>query len=305
MRTHLPMTRHRLRFPLLLASTSAVSWLTSCEGVDQIMQSHYRLDTSQEYISKGDNLAAIDLLETMLSDLEPQRERFVLQRFYACYLLTEALILQALSEAPTDDESRTFRTRRMNPRVMPAMLYLGCARDVAEEAASAPRETESGKKLLPGRLDNISVEDIRQSLELVVVGFYGGLRFNDRMRLALDNLKDVGDLSKYDSCQEIFERLRVIEGLRPWIMLAIHRALRLPDPREAYRFGIAALHSEASRLDRLSRAEVIEWIKNGSDYEFLCTKCDEKVLPDRPACFNCGESYLNAYGVEREQKRSQ
>ena len=292
----MPRTNHpRIHRALLLASALVIS----CKGSDPVTQAHYRLETAYEQIEQKQYAESIELLDQTLADFEADRDSFVVQRFYANCLLTQAQILQALTEQVPGD-SGSFQSRRMNPRIMAAMLHIGNALDLADAAASAPRTTSSGQKLLPGRLDALSVEDAGSHLQLLVVGFYGGLRFNDRMRISLDRLRGLGELQKYEEFEAILDRLEVIEGVRPWLLLAVHRAIRDADPREAYKFAITALHHEESRLDPLSRQEITHWIEGGSSFSFLCTQCDEKVIPDRPACFNCGANYLEAYGVERE-----
>ncbi len=283
-----------------LVLTVIVFSLLGCQNVDQVMQSHYRLETASQLTSKGEYLEAVKLLETLLADVETQRDAFVRQRFFACYLLTQAQILQGLSERAEATPTQ-FRSLRINPRIMTAMLYVGSALEVIDAAEASESVSATGQRLVPGRLEEIPFEDMRNRLELLIIGFYGALRFNDKMRIAIDRFKGLGDLTKLESCAQVFDRTHLAEGVRPWLKLAIHRYIRRSDPKEAYRFAISALHDENCKFDTLTRVELIEWIKDGSVFVFLCNQCDQKVVPDRPKCFNCGESYLKAYGAEREK----
>jgi hypothetical protein len=262
------------------------------------MQSHYRLDTSYELTTKGQYTEAIDLLENLLADVEPQQETFALQRFYASFLLTQAQILQTGKER-SDLPATKFQAHRISPRALMAMFHLGAARDLAEAAAASPGVSPSGQRLIPGRLEAMSIDTILTHLDLLVIAFYGGLRFQDKMRISIDRLKTAGDVTKLESCEEVFDQTRVLERIRPWIALALSRYLRLSDPQEAFRFAVRALRQGGLKSDPLSSEELVHWIKSGSTLEFKCTNCDRTVVADRDTCYNCGESYLKAYGVKR------
>ncbi len=55
-----------------LVLTVIVFSLLGCQNVDQVMQSHYRLETASQLTSKGEYLEAVKLLETLLADVETQ-----------------------------------------------------------------------------------------------------------------------------------------------------------------------------------------------------------------------------------------
>jgi hypothetical protein len=280
----------------LLALLCAFS---GCRSADRVVPTNYLLNTAYDRTSEGDYLEAIEILEALLGDLEPQRDEYVRQRFYAYYLLAQAHILQALEERGGVSEG-TQQSHPLNPRVLAAMLHIGNVLDTLEAAKTSPKTSEQGEQLVPSRLEAITPEEIRTHVELLFVGFYGGLRFNDKTRILVDRFRDRGDLTRLETCEKLLESLHVVPGVRPWIEVGIQRYLRKPEPKEAFRFAISALHGEHIIPDQLTRAELIDWIDNGSKFKFLCNKCDEPVVPSRPACFNCGTGYLTAYGVEKE-----
>lgn len=284
-----------------LALLALPSLLQGCRSADLVVPTNYLLNTAYDRTSEGDYLEAIEILEELLGKLEPQRDEYARQRFYAYYLLTQAQILQALEERAAVSED-TQEAHPLNSRILAAMLQVGNLLDTFEAARASPQTSEKGEQLVPSRLEAITPEEIRTQVELLFVGFYGGLRFNDKTRILVDRFRDRGDLTRLETCEKLLESLQVVPGVRPWIEVGIQRYLRRMEPKEAFRFAISALHGEPNIPDRLTRAELIDWIRNGSRFKFLCNKCDEPVVANRPECFNCGTGYLTAYGVEKDDE---
>ena len=282
---------------LLVAATVFV--LIGCNKVDHVMQSHYRLETASELISRQQFISAMDLLEQLLADVKREKDDFALQRFYACYLLTQANVLLGVQEQ-NEPWPETLQTRRLNPRIMTAMFYLGTALELLDAAKESDDVSASGKRLIPGRLAELSVEEAKNNLSLLVTGLYGGLRFGDKMQVSLDRFARIESLVKLEDAKQVFDETRTLDEVRPWVELAMSRYLRRSNGLEAYRFAMHSLHDENCPFDPLTKEELVNWINRGSDFRFKCNRCDQTVVPERAKCFNCGEPYLTAYQVNRE-----
>lgn len=239
------------------------------------------LKSAQANVQQGANEKAAKQLERFLADTYPTRDTYLLQRFYADYLLTlahEAASFEKsfLSEPGGSDrggfsvDGGSDGSRRPSPlgHVVAVTYHGAYGRDAFKGALNKPTEVE-GQALLPESLKGVGIEDAFRHLALTMVSVYSRLNFEERIP---EIIRGIPELQEFALCEELLERLHVHEAARPWIYRGIFDYMKSSDERAAYKFGVRAREFAANSRGTMGRSvtdRIADWIENESAFVFV------------------------------------
>jgi hypothetical protein len=301
------MNHFRFRFP---AIALLLPGLAACGSVNKYKAPYDQLCVAQEDVDAGSFEHGARVCETVLADTSRAQDDFLLQRFYASYLLAQAHARASLGAPFLEDpeplgavaigvgnaSSGAAPERSTSPAHLVATVsHVSTALAIAGGAREKPSNVE-GQELLPSELSSFGVEPATDNLKILALVAFARLHCPDNAAAILANSTA---LLQLESCKRHLEAARIPAGLRPWVCWSTYRYLRdrsdQPGQREAYRFALAALEdggAAGGTIDKPMQDEFAQWLRAGAAYVFKCPRCKNELIPGRRSCVSDGEPAL-------------
>lgn len=286
-----------MKLPTLLsrgAASLALVFAAACASVNPIDLNRDELAAADKSLASGEAKAAAKRAENLYAARAAEADEYVLQRFFALYLTTQAHVRAAQTQSflGSDAGASSVGSARCTdvPHLVAALYYSSLARELAPKAAKAKPVVE-GARQLPPALEEIGVDVAGQRLGLARLVAYARLGFLASIGTELDAWPELRGPEGADSVLAVAKPER---ELVPWVYYALFTHARLSSDTDAYMFGARArLLAEATKNsippERL--AEVVAWVQQKKDADrvvFACSKCRKPFLGDKLRCLDDG-----------------
>lgn len=282
-------------------------FLASCASQMMYDTNRTRLERAGAQVNEGENAEAAKQLEKLLVETGPAANDYVLQRFFASYLLARAH-LEASFEAPflegAKQEESGFRLGEGGggagsslANLVASTYYAGYGREWYR-AASGAKPVVDGDKLLPAELEALGTRNAMIHLNLVLLTAYAKLNFQDRIEYILGEMVELREMEK---CDQILADCGAGAPMHPWVYRGVFDYLQKRDETAAYKFAIRVL--DLARQDPAHDPALVtglaQWVTEGSKYVFKCPTCSQAVDPALPTCTVCRRANIEFEPEER------
>jgi hypothetical protein len=278
-----------------LALLGPILLLASCASEMLYETNRSRLERAGAQVTSGEGEVAAKQMEKLLVETSPAASEYVLQRFFASYLLARAHMEASFGEPFLEGTTRGDSSFSLSgeggesgssiANLVAGTYYAGFGRQWYR-AASGAKPVVDGEKLLPPELEALGTRQAMIHLNLILLTADVKLNFQDRIEFLLGEMAELGEMEK---CEGILADSGLGAAMQPWVYRGVFDFLEKRDEIAAYKFAIRVLDLDRGETDHdpaLIRG-LASWITEGSKYVFKCPSCSQEVDPALPSCTVC------------------
>lgn len=259
--------------------------LAGCASADLISENRVALQAAHEQLQTGDGAAACRQLEALVVRTNAAPSDFVLQRFFAVYLMSRAQF-EASFVGSGDDWLEG---------VAACAYYMNFALDWSRAAKAAAPKGEAGQDVLPADLAAFGVDNAQTFLDMAWLVSCARTKFQGEVADVLARQTQLGSVAQAEA---LCSSVGLSENLRPWLLWSVFDYQKSHNEQLAYTFGIRAreLGRQVPKAFPPERCQqIVQWILGESKLLFK-SSAGVEFDPGAEVCSQTGEPNLSFQG---------
>jgi len=274
---------HPSLHPFRSAGCALLALAASCAGPNLYRENREALAAANKLLLAGQLDPARAALESCLVRTRATPDAFVLQRYFAAYLLSRAALESSLHAGKGWLEAQAGTT-----------YYMNFALDWHAAAAAAAPAVD-GEPLLPPDLAGFGIERAQTYRDLAGLIVCGRLRFLGEIAMIVGQQPGLAAVA---AAERLADDVGLDAALRPWLMWSLFEFHKARDEKLAYTFGIRARElgrQEPATFPAEQSQQIVDWILNGSKFVFR-SSAGVEFDPGAEVCSQTGEPNIRFQG---------
>ncbi|MCA8975297.1 MAG: hypothetical protein KDC98_11290 [Planctomycetes bacterium] len=238
----------------------ALAFAAACAGPNICRDNRLALEAANQQVIDGQLGPAKAALEAFLVKTNGIADEFVLQRYFAAYLLSRVSL-----------ESSLRGNEWLEPLVA-ASYYLNFAEQWSKAAKASAPTGEEGEAMLPADLAAFGVDRAQTYLDVVWGVLCSRTLFQGEVDAVLAGLPG---MARVKTADELCRELGMTNAMRVWTMFCLFEFYKEKDEPLAYTFGVFARELGREVRDAFPASydeAIVNWILNESKYVYKSSK---------------------------------
>lgn len=277
-----------LRFLVRSCALVPALLAAACGSANPFVENRLALDAANQKLMAGDYAAATGALQGLVLRTNLQPDQFVLQRYFAAYLLSRAQVETGL--ATTGDQ--------WLPTLVGSTYFMNFAEAWSAAAKASPAADETKEAMLPEALAAFGVDNAQAYLGLCWLVVCARLGFQNEVA---EVCGAEPRLAAVESAEKLSQDLGMSDAARPWLLWSLFQHQKVRDERLAYRFAIRARELGRTVPTAFPAArgdEIVHWILNESKFVFK-SSAGVEFDPKAERCSQTGEPNIAFRGTPK------